>query len=164
VNREALQFWMSDNPVTPVQQTGPAKRPLTVSLIAVLLLGQWLGFWGLAAYYVVRFRQQLAAGGMLGVDIPQALRGPAFGALGLLALLAALGFWRVWPAAWMSAIAVQGAGLLLSLGLYFRDRPFYVYIILLNNIWMVIHLNFAEVLEAFGAERQVTDWGGLNER
>ena len=81
-----------------------------------------------------------------------------------LALLSALGFWRVWQAAWMSAITVQGASLLLALGMFFRDRPLYVYFMLLYGIWMVIYLNFSDVLEAFNAERLVTDWGDLNER
>jgi hypothetical protein len=73
----------------------------------------------------------------------------AFGLLAVLALSAAVGFLRLVPAAWVSAVTVQGANLLLALLLYFGGRPSYVYGMMLVGIFMVIYLHQADVQAAF---------------
>jgi hypothetical protein len=77
------------------------------------------------------------------------LTGLVFGLLAVLALSAAVGFFRLAPAAWVSAVMVQGAGLLLALLLYFGGRPSYVYLMMLAGIFMVIYLHQADVQAAF---------------
>jgi hypothetical protein len=77
------------------------------------------------------------------------LTGVIFSLLAVMALSAAVGFFRLVPAAWVSAVTVQGANLLLALVLYFSGRPGYVYGMMLAGIFMVVYLHQADVQAAF---------------
>jgi hypothetical protein len=77
------------------------------------------------------------------------LTGAAFALLAVMALSAAVGFFRLVPAAWVGAVTVQGANLLLALLLYFGGRPGYVYGMMLAGIIMVVYLHQADVQAAF---------------
>lgn len=67
--------------------------------------------------------------------------------LSILALIAALGFLRLRPGAWVIAMMVQGLTLLAALIRYFGDGPrdAVLYGMLLYGVIMVLYLNYAEV-------------------
>lgn len=98
------------------------------------------------------------------VDVPAGLRGWAFASMAILALVTAMRFLRLRRSAWVHAMLLQGLSLLLAIGLYLQERPFYVYLIMVNCIFMVLYLNYSDVLVAFRSEDGLTDWGGINER
>ena len=52
---------------------------------------------------------------------------------------------------------------MLALFLYFLERPFYSFVIMLLGVWMVVYLNYPEVQAAFHSEQEVKDWGGVDE-
>jgi hypothetical protein len=49
----------------------------------------------------------------------------------------------------------------MALYLYFHERPFYCYAIMIYGIWMVVYLNYTEVRAVFHSEREAKDWGGM---
>lgn len=130
-------------------------RPWPVRALAWLLLLEAVGFIALGALY-------LGPLGTQGAFTPEhwdaeriaVLTGLVFGLLAVLALSAAIGFWRLLPAAWLNAVTVQGAELLIALVLYFRGRPAYVYVMMVYGIFMVLYLHQADVQAAF---RPATD-------
>ncbi|MDX1663866.1 MAG: hypothetical protein R3272_08740 [Candidatus Promineifilaceae bacterium] len=71
--------------------------------------------------------------------------------LGVLALIAAIGFYSLRPGAWVMAMLVEGLTLLFTLIVYFRYRPDNVllYGIMVYAIAMVVYLNYAEVPAIF---------------
>jgi hypothetical protein len=72
--------------------------------------------------------------------------------LSLLAIMAAVGFLRLWRNAWTNAMLLQGLTLLIALILHFTAKPFYVYILMLYSIFMVLYLNYYHVRMAFRPE------------
>lgn len=74
--------------------------------------------------------------------------------LGLLALLAAVGFFRLSRGAWVMAMLVQGLNLLIALFYYFTRDPdsLFLFAMMLYAIIMVVYLNYAEVPAAFRAQ------------
>ena len=68
-------------------------------------------------------------------------------ALAILALIAAAGFLRPRPGAWVMAMLVQGLSLLLTLLFYFRyhSDDLFLYAIMVYSIIMVLYLNYAQV-------------------
>jgi len=137
-------------------------RPWPVTALGLLLLVQALALLGIGA------GQLLAASWKLGItletvagELPHALRGIFFVALALLALLVAINFFQLRRRAWMSAMLVQGLGLLLALGVYLRDNPgshpHYSYVMLLYGLFMVIYLNYGEVQAAFRPRPEILD-------
>lgn len=97
------------------------------------------------------------------VDLPAGLRGWAFASMAVLALITAVRFLRLRHTAWVHATLLQGLSLLLAIGLYLQERPFYVYLIMVNCIFMVLYLNYSDVLIAFRSEEDLKYWGGINE-
>ena len=75
--------------------------------------------------------------------------GVVFVSLSVLAILAAIGFLRLRRAAWTVALLVQGSALLIALILYFREKPWYAYILMLCGIFIVLYLNTYDVRMAF---------------
>lgn len=69
------------------------------------------------------------------------------------ALLAALGFFRLWATAWTLGMGIQGLGLLVALGMYFYSypevRPAYIYAGMAYHILTVVYLNTHDVQTAF---------------
>jgi hypothetical protein len=83
----------------------------------------------------------------------------AFGSLGLLALVAGLGFLWLWQTGWPTAMLVQGMGLLVSLGLYLRSNPPYIFGLMSYCILMVIYLHHPDVQQAFQTKKlQESEW------
>ncbi len=75
--------------------------------------------------------------------------GIVFIPLAFLSLFATVGFFRLWPLAWVTAMAVQGLSLLMALILYFQDRPSYIYVIMIYCIFLVAYLQHSEVKRMF---------------
>jgi hypothetical protein len=143
----------------------PAKRTGLITVLGLLLLIQGLGFFFIGGLHtiIIEIDWQLNHQDYL-INIPLGLRGGAFIGLGVLALLASVGFLRMWYSAWPNAVMVQGLSLLLALMLYFYEKPFYIYTIMFYDVVMVIYLNYSEVTAALLSERQIKDWGGIDER
>ena len=140
----------------------PARRPWPVTALGLLLLLQS------AALFALGTISLLATSLKLGItletvseELPHAARGSLFIALALLALLVAINFLRLRPGAWLSAMLVQGLTLLLALSLYLRDHPggrlHYLYLIMLYGLFMVVYLNYGDVLAAFRPKRERLD-------
>lgn len=72
-----------------------------------------------------------------------------FGALAILALVAAFSFMGLWRTGWSISMMVQGLGLLVALVIYFGDPQFYAYIMMVYGILMVIYLHHPDVQAAF---------------
>lgn len=68
-----------------------------------------------------------------------------------LALVAAVGFFRLWRAAWVIGIGLQGLSLLVILILYFYSnvRPGYLYAGMLYHIMTILYLNSPAVKAVF---------------
>ena len=82
-------------------------------------------------------------------DIVQIPFGAIFVPLALLSLFATIGFFRHWPVAWVTAMSVQGLSLLMTLLLYFDERPPYIYIIMIYCIFLVAYLHHSDVKRRF---------------
>jgi magnesium-transporting ATPase (P-type) len=158
---------------TETYQTGPTsnkprKRPWSVTAVGLLLLLQAVGLFGLGAIhfaivYLVDLWVPLSALSaeelLLGV-VNQVVMSIIFIPLSLLAILAAIGFLRLWRNAWTNAMLLQGLTLLIALILYFTGKPFYVYILMLYSIFMVLYLNYYHVQMAFRPKPVVEDREG----
>jgi len=129
----------------------PRKRPWSVT--AVGLFG--LGAIHFAIVYLVDLWAPLTALRaeelFLGVA-NKVVMSIIFIPLSLLAILAAVGFRRLWCNAWTNAMLLQGLTLLIALILYFTAKPLYVYILMLYSIFMVLYLNYYPVQMAFRPE------------
>ena len=127
-------------------------QPWAVTVIGWLLVLEALGFLSLGALYLGALgpRWSLTPQGP-GAERMATVTGLVFGVLALLALIGALGFFRRRRGAWVSAVFVQGAVLLIALALYFRGRPAYVYGMMVYGIFMVLYLHQADVQAAFRA-------------
>ena len=133
------------------------KRPWPVTAVGLLLLLQAVMLFGLGAIYFVAVYLLDAFGHVLELSAEELLLGMAesvvmsiiFIPLSLLAILAAIGFLRLWRSAWTNAMLLQGLTLLIALILYFTGKPFYVYILMLYSIFLVLYLNYYDVQMAF---------------
>jgi hypothetical protein len=147
------------------RQRAPRRaRPWPVTLIGLLLLLEAAGFLGLALVTLGFDPQRgIFAPERLGLESFERIIGIVFGALALLAVVTAAGFLRMMRGAWVNAVLVQGADLLIGLTLYFRGRPMllpvrtlygvfpvsYVYLMLAYGILMVLYLHQEFVQDAF---------------
>ncbi|MBE7552055.1 MAG: hypothetical protein HS126_13380 [Anaerolineales bacterium] len=122
-------------------------RPWLVSILGLLLLLQAAGLFDLGLFFFTRglgLKRSLIVEAFITTPINSLAMGIVFIPLSLLALLAAIGFFRLWRAAWLMAMLLQGLSLLAALVLYFNQRPGYVYIIMLYSILLVLYLNYFE--------------------
>lgn len=128
-------------------QTSPKTRPWVVSILGLLLLLQAAGLFDLGLLFFTRglgLKRSLIMETFVTEPVNSLAMGVVFIPLSLLALLAAIGFFRMWRAAWLMAMLLQGLSLLAALVLYFNQRPAYVYVIMLYSILMVLYLNYFE--------------------
>jgi hypothetical protein len=124
-------------------------RRWSVTLLGMLLLFQSFVYIILGIWQLPWLTFRWAFPWMLVGKFIPFIVGPLFIGFGLLALIATLSFFRLWPIGWMSAVMVQGLSLGFSLYLHFRHHPFYVYLIMIFCIYMVVYLNYSDVLAAF---------------
>jgi hypothetical protein len=141
----------------PLSEPAPATqetktRPGAVSILGLLLLLEAGGFFDLGLFFFTGGlgpTRSLVMETLLTEPIYTLAEGIIFLPLSLLSLLAAVGFFRLWRAAWVMAMLVQGLSLLTALVLYFNQQPDYVYMIMLYSIFLVVYLNTFEVQTAF---------------
>lgn len=143
------------NPQEPVVMVDAGNaRPWPVRILTLLLLIQALGLFGLSVYSynpeILENQDEVRAILTFLTEIPRTI---AFGSLGLLAIAAALGFLWLWRTGWPTAMLVQGLGLLVSIGLYLRSRPPYIYAVMAYCILMVFYLHHPDVQKAFQTKR-----------
>jgi hypothetical protein len=155
---------MTDNPDSyeqPVEMLDAGEaRPWPVRILTGLLFIQALGLIGLSIYSydpaILQQQDETRAVLTFFTEFPRTL---AFGSLGLLALVAGLGFLRLWQTGWPTAMLVQGMGLLVSLGLYLRSNPPYIFGLMSYCILMVIYLHHPDVQQAFQTKKlQESEW------
>jgi len=150
-------------------QTGtgkpPPKRTWPLTALALLLLIQALGFYTIGIYHLsqVGWREDISVRNVA-IHLPIGLLGLAFFGLALLALFAAVGFFRLWSNAWVMGMLTQGLSLVMGISLYYRVRPNYLYLILVFGIFMVVFMNFIEVPADIKKRWSDEEWGGVRER
>ena len=141
----------------------PRERTWPVTAVGLLLLLQAVGLFVLGAiYFAIVYLLDLwaplsalsAEELFLGV-VNQVVMSIIFIPLSLLAILAAVGFLRLWRNAWTNAMLLQGLTLLIALILYFTGKPLYVYMLMLYGIFMVLYLNDHHVKTAFRPESTI---------
>jgi hypothetical protein len=137
----------------------PNKRPWAVTLLGLLLLVQAAGLFGLGALNLTRFNWEKGLSSQnISLLFTYGLNGAAYSALGFLALWAAVSFFRVWANGWLSAVLLQGLCLSMALAMYFREKSFNAYPVMLYCIVMVLYLNYSEVLAAFRTRGAKREW------
>lgn len=143
----------------------PPKRTWPLSALAMFLLIQAVGFYTIGIYHLsqVGWREDISLRNVA-IHLPVGLRGLAFFGLALLALFAAAGFFRLWSNAWVVGMLTQGLSLVMGISLYFRERPNYLYLILVFGIFMVTYMNFIEVPTDIKKRWSDEEWGGVRER
>jgi len=126
-------------------------RPRPITILTLLLFLQAVGLFdfGLFFFNGLGIRYTLMMTTLLAEPVNTLIRGLVFGSLGLLALLAGIGFLRLWRTAWVVAMFLQGLCLVTALILYFDHKPAYVYLLMGYSILMVIYLNYSEVYATF---------------
>ncbi len=73
-----------------------------------------------------------------------------------LALVAGVGFMRLWAGAWLAAMSLQGLSLAVSLAIYFYlpESPFYLFLGMAYATLMVMYLNSHGVRASFRPEKR----------
>ena len=122
-------------------------RPWPVKALTLLLAVQGLGLVVLGLLSVDH------TAGLWGILIDQSFYA-TLPPLGVLSLVAAAGFLRVRPGAWVMAMLVQALSLLVALIFYFRYQPqdLLIYGMMVYALIMVLYLNYAEVPTLFRAQ------------
>lgn len=131
-------------------------RPWPVKAITVLLFSQAVGLLLIGGLKTEWAAWQTA--GWWGI----VMRTPffvTFPVLGVVALVAAVGFLFLRPGAWVMAMLAQGLCLLIALIFYFvrGTENAYLFLLMLTCIVMVIYLNYAEVPAVFRAQPGTVD-------
>jgi hypothetical protein len=139
-------------------------RPWPVRILTLLLFLQAAGLIGLSIYSynpeILQQADQVRAVITFFTEVPRSL---AFGSLGLLSIVAGLGFLGLWRTGWPTAMLVQGMTLLVSLGLYLRSNPPYIFGVMSYCILMVIYLHHPDVQQAFQTKKmQENEWPDAN--
>jgi hypothetical protein len=78
--------------------------------------------------------------------------------LTILALVAGIGFLRLWRGSWLLAMFLQGGALLLAIILYLIKKPNHIYLLMLSGIFMVLYLNYADLRIVFGPKSKRENW------
>lgn len=155
---------MTANNANPNEIDQPSSSSRSVIILGWLLLFQAVGLALISAVNLSRLDIELEVIPQdFYVDLPAGLRGWAFASMAILALITAVRILRLRHTAWVHAMLLQGLNLLLAIGLYLQERPFYAYLMMINSIFMVLYLNYSDVLLAFKSEEVLRDWGGINE-
>lgn len=130
------------------------KRTWRVTSVGLLLLLQTILLLGLGAINLswIDFGVNFIPKNTLS-EIQWSIRGSAFLALAFLSVLSCIGIFALWKSAWTHAMLLQGLCLSLVLSIYYREKPIYVYPLMIYCIIMVINLNYSDVLIVFRSQR-----------
>lgn len=125
-----------------------AARPWPVTALGVILLSQ-------SVLAVLVGAAQLGAFSLGWLDplvgSLNVYAGAGLVALSPVALVAAVGFFRLWRPAWTVGVGIQGLSLLVAILLYFYSgvRPGYVYAGMAYHVFTVVYLNSYGVRTVF---------------
>ena len=130
-------------------------RPWPVRALTLLLLLQAVGLivLGVISFSPLDLSQENNLFPIIQIFLTNLTRTIAFGTLGALAVVAALGFLGLWRTGWPTAILLQGLTLLVTLGLYLRNAPPYIFALMSYCILMVIYLHHPDVQNAFQTKK-----------
>lgn len=143
---------------SPKRDSVTLARRRTLVVLGLLLLLQAIGLFGLGSSYLFGFALSASlTPDSLILNLPRTLVSGAFTLLALLALLTTISVLRSQRMAWTSAMAVQGLCLLVALTLYLRERPAFIYFIMLYSLFMVFYLNLSDVQAAFRPKTPILD-------
>jgi hypothetical protein len=127
-------------------------RPWAVKAITWLLLGQTAVLFGVALYTFLlldtvslpqaEVSQIMALLTLLNMTI-------IFSSLALLTLISAISFVGLWRGGWSISMLAQGLILIVTLILYSRAAPFYVYLLMGYAVFLVLYLHHPDVEAAF---------------
>lgn len=133
-------------------------RPWPIRILTFLLIFQALGLIGLSIFNynpgILQQENLISAILTLFTELTHTL---SFGSLALLAIFAAFGFHWLWRTGWPTAMLVQGLSLLVSIGLYIRSHPPYIFGVMAYCILMVIYLHHPDVQQAFQTKQMQED-------
>jgi len=136
-------------PSAPTDEKQSRIRPWPVTALGLFLLLQTTGLLGLAAF---EWLAPEILSGDLAANL-SSLLGVLYLLLAILALISALGFFRLWLKSWLTAMLLQGLCLIVALIFYFQGRPDYTFSLMAYAVFMVVYLNHYEVREAFHARK-----------
>jgi hypothetical protein len=150
--------------ITTDPAEGPA-RPWPVTAVGFLLMLQAVGLFGIGLFYVLTVDSlvilarilEMTAGELISAATHNSLVGMVYLPLSILGVVAAVGMWRLWPAAWLNAMLVQGLSLAVALMLYVGPRPAYVYAVMIYSTMVVIYLYHADIRITFHTEDPVEE-------
>jgi len=139
----------------PMPETTRRSHPVTMA--GLLLLTQALGFLVAGPILITLFGQadastqtfQLLFSGRsfsLSHGVGTSM---LFMPLSIPALVAGIGLLRLRTSAWTLAMLTQGLGLTMALVLYSRDKPIYIYPLMIYSIVAVLYLNYNDVQVEF---------------
>ncbi|MBN1317186.1 MAG: hypothetical protein JXA42_17010 [Anaerolineales bacterium] len=140
----------------------PAKRPGAVTGAGLLLLIQAAILCAIgSAHLAAIYHPEIA---ILSTWFPGETRRIVLGAvlipLSVLMALAAIGLFRLGRYSWLLAIFCQGASLLVALLLYFNNKPWFAYLLMVNGIGMVLYLNYHDTQAPFQPTSETCDKRG----
>lgn len=129
-----------------MEELGMSRWPVTAVGVLLLLQAVGLSVVGASNFSALRFEAPIPLNGPEG-----AIVGSGFLFLTFLALLAAVGFLRLWSGAWLVAMLLQGLSLVMALllYLYLQEIPGYLYAAMLYYILVVLYLNSQDVRTVF---------------
>jgi hypothetical protein len=130
-------------------------RPWAVRVLTILLLVQAVGliFLGVFNFNPLELPQESDIFLIILTSFTNLTRTIAYGTLGVMAVVAALGFLGLWRTGWPTAILLQGLTLMVTLGLYLRNSPPYIFALMSYCILMVIYLHHPDVQNAFQTKK-----------
>ena len=139
----------------PMPETTRRSHPVTMA--GLLLLTQSLGLLAFGPILTTLYGQADASAQafeLLSVGRSYSLShgvgtSMLFMPLSLPALVAGIGLLRLRPSAWTLAMLTQGLSLTLALAIYSRDKPIYIYPLMIYGIVAVLYLNYNDVQVAF---------------
>ena len=139
----------------PITETTRRSHPVTMA--GLLLLTQAIGFLAVGPILTTLFGQADASARafeLVSVGRSFSLSHGVgtsilFMPLALPALLAGISLLRLRPSAWTLAMLTQGLGLTMALVIYSREKPIYIYPLMIYSIVAVLYLNYNDVQIAF---------------
>jgi hypothetical protein len=136
-------------PSAPTEEAQNRIRPWPVTALGLFLLLQTAGLLALAAFDLLA--SEIMSGALSAGE--SSLLGALYLLLAILALISALGFFRLWLNSWLTAMLLEGLCLIVALILYFQGRPDYTFGLMAYAVFMVVYLNHYEVRDAFHAHK-----------
>lgn len=125
-------------------------RSIIIATFLQLIQGVVLLFYGIIQIYNHGWAIQQAVGGWRYIPFPlfeSLSSGVILTLLGIFTMIVAIAFWFLMDWAWVSAMTMQGLGLVVGLANYLRDQPNYIGMLL--GMIIIFYLNHIDVQGTF---------------